>query len=127
MGSSYLNVGRYDDEASGDYETGSPPDTSIGILAVPSSNVRVTSEEGMSGHQASEQFAARRRAFIIDDGPNCGPASFFATEHVTPLSSCDPAGACRKSQITAISVRERGTDKYSNSIRFMYTVPSAIR
>ena len=126
-GRSYLNVGIYDDEAPSDYEISSTPETAIRIAAVPSSNVTVTSEEGVSGHQASQKFADRRRAFIIDDGRYCGPASFFATKYVTPVNSCDPASTCRKSQITAISVRERGTDKYSKWIRFMYTVPSAIR
>ena len=80
VGSSYLNVGRYDDEASSDYETGSTPDTAISVAAVPSSNLRVTSEERVSGYQASQKFAARRRAFIINDRPDCGPASFFATQ-----------------------------------------------
>ena len=71
----------------------------------------------------------RRRAFFIDDGPRAGTACFVAVKNVKPSCTAAESGTNRrpkKAKVTAVAIREHGTQKYSKIHRFLYTVTSAM-
>ena len=72
---------------------------------------------GADQHLASD----RRHNFIIDDSPELGPESFFARKRV---SKCARLGIPK---VSAIAVREYGTEKYGKLLRFLYTVPDHVQ
>lgn len=82
----------------------------------------------MSSRQDNVRAAAqgevfdRRAAFVVDDDPDAGFASFFAQKSAKPLG----ARPLRKSQVSAIAVREKGNEHFSKVLRFMYTVPTSL-
>ena len=71
----------------------------------------------------------RRRTFIIEDHATAGPASYTATKSMKPLHSTSDGGGnqdASRTKVTAIAVREHGTQKHSSIHRFLYTVPNII-
>ncbi|PXF43284.1 hypothetical protein BWQ96_06981 [Gracilariopsis chorda] len=84
-----------------------------------------THGEGNGEHPAvapHQLYCDRRRTFVIDNDPNLGPEAFFATKNAGT-----GRGRSRQRSMNAIAVRERGTDKFSKVLRFMYTVPAGIQ
>ena len=63
----------------------------------------------------------RGRAFIVDDSPDLGPA-FFAMKRVRQ----DGSRAVSNDKMTAIAIREHGSDKFAKVIWFFYNVPRLI-
>lgn len=63
----------------------------------------------------------RRAGFVIYDEPENAPDSIFATK---ALATCIPGE--RRKQVTAIAIREHGTNKQANILRSYHCVPSAI-
>ena len=71
----------------------------------------------------------RRRSFIIEDHATAGPASYTATRNVKPLRSTFHGSGNRgasRAKVSAIVVREHGTQKHRSVHRFLYTVPTTI-
>jgi hypothetical protein len=66
----------------------------------------------------------RPRAFVIDDAPDQPPSVFYAKRQVKGRSN---SGRQSSGQIAvAVAVRERGTEKFSNILRFVHSLPEPI-
>jgi YqaJ-like viral recombinase domain len=113
VGKSYLRVGR-DDSESDEGEVGAENGATSDV-----GDDEVEGSERLAGMQPSVQLD-RGRAFVLDDDPSSGPASFFCTK------SFQNCGASSRAQVTAAAVREHGTVKFSKILRFMYRVPSNV-
>lgn len=61
----------------------------------------------------------RRRAFVINDEAQLGPAVFAASK------ALKTTGVGQR-RVTAVAVREHGTSKFSKVLRFMYALPSSV-
>lgn len=60
--------------------------------------------------------ADRKRAFIIDYDENRGPASFHASKRLMGTSK----------SVSAVAVREHGSENFGKMLRFLLQVPSSI-
>ena len=124
VGSSFLNVTRNEEEETSEESSGSGTDDAneAGMeieLGNPSTSSNIASQQG--GTSALD----RPRAFVINDGPDEGPASWWAVRNLTPTGRHRGATNPR-SKITAVAVREKGSAKFSKILRFMYCVPSTL-
>lgn len=61
--------------------------------------------------------ADRKRAFIIDDAQQRGPASFHASKRLKGTTK----------SVAAVAVREHGTEKFSKVLRFLFQVPESMQ
>ena len=61
----------------------------------------------------------RRRDFVIDDQPEMGSAAFIATKSMKIAGN----RAGNRVRVTALAIRERGTEKQAKIIRFGYLLP----
>lgn len=68
----------------------------------------------------------RKAAFVVRDEPDVGFGSFFAKRSLKLSAGGAPAnGVAKRSQVTAVAVRERGTPHFSKVLRFLYSTPSS--
>lgn len=63
----------------------------------------------------------RQSAFIVDDNPQLEPEAFSASKSVTSQNSL-----MENRKVTAVAIREHGTEKFSKVLRFMYSVPDGV-
>lgn len=151
VGQSFFNVTRLDDdeaeidgdgmeigtdEAAAEFNTGDAGDAgdAIGVstgVGQPTHPGQVGSgdREGTDSHvERGDDFPSRatvydrRRAFVVHDYGGAGPASFYASRSVMPLGGRES----RRGTVTAVAIREQGTKKLSNVLRFLHNVPSSI-
>ncbi|PXF43106.1 hypothetical protein BWQ96_07140 [Gracilariopsis chorda] len=66
----------------------------------------------------------RARTFILNDEPSQGPKTWFAGKTLK-IRNRGESHAVNRVKVTAVAVRERGTDKFSRIIRFIYSLPSS--
>lgn len=64
----------------------------------------------------------RRREFFVGDDPEMSPEVSFASKSVSSIER-----TADTNRITAVAVREHGTEKFAKLLRFMYTVPMALQ
>lgn len=64
----------------------------------------------------------RPKKFVIDDTGNSGPAVFFTKKNV----KVNGTRALSRSKVTAIAVRERGSEKFNKILRFLLSVPRSM-
>ena len=111
-------------------ETGANTNPSGNLGGIPDRNhhsdeigtIDDNSNENVSIRNASSEQVLhfdRRQAFVIDDAPDLGSECFMAFKRALPQGS---RVGLRK--MTAIAVREHGTQKFAKLIRFLYTVPT---
>ena len=112
VGRSFLSVARLDDEES-ESEASENLNTEEGNCR---SNF-VTNWDSVQSRCGRMDFD-RPKNFIVEDGPEAGQAAFFATKTLRGQGS-------GRSKITAVAIRERGTEKFSKVIRFLYNLPSS--
>ena len=81
-------------------------------------------------HQEVEEGAFkldRPRAFVVDDSPSAGNASWFATKSLKPDTREVVSNSANTNfKAVAVAVREGGTAKFSRILRFIYNVPTGI-
>ena len=76
---------------------------------------------------AEEAAFDRPRSFVIDDSPSGGNASWFAVKSLKPIANSGlSVGSGTAIKATAVAVRERGSQKFSKVLRFIYNVPTSI-
>jgi hypothetical protein len=111
VGKSFLRTGRFGHDES-DEETEECVSESDEIEEVNEGNLTPAAVPGV--------HYDRPRAFVVSDEPKAGPASFYAVKvfkRDTQPQRCP---------VTAVAVRERGTEKYSKVLRFAYRVSAGV-
>ncbi|PXF43989.1 hypothetical protein BWQ96_06222 [Gracilariopsis chorda] len=118
VGQSYLNVMRHDyEELDGDETDGSTDsDQALQQEDDPSTSDIVPGPTTLSTDRA--------RTFILNDEPSQGPKTWFAGKTLE-IRNRGESHAVNRVKVTAVAVRERGTDKFSRIIRFIYSLPSS--
>jgi hypothetical protein len=69
--------------------------------------------EPNSADSSCEAIDLIRGSFIVDDDSSLGQAVYYARHR-------------SKAGVTAVAVREHGTDKFCNELRFLYSLPTGI-
>lgn len=85
--------------------------------------VLCSDEEGMGVGENIRLYAAihdRDSCFIIDDSPGIGPLSKYADKSFKYQQST------ARQTVTAVVIRERGTNKFSKILRFAYCLPDGL-
>lgn len=62
-----------------------------------------------------------RKEFFLDDNHELGPEVFYAINHFEGLRNA------LKNRMSAIAVRERGTDNFAKIFRLMHSVPPRLQ
>lgn len=135
VGKSFLSITRNDDEdksesESSDTEGEDGRETQNGSVSLGNSNPAIALTGCSSTPNSVELLPEssvldRPRSFVINDGPDEGPASWWAVKNLKAPGR--RAGVPDSSaKVTAVALREKGSDKFSKVIRFMYCVPSTL-
>lgn len=69
------------------------------------------------------RYYDRSRAFVISDEPNLGQEVFVATKTVKSGRNTD-RNPDKRFKMTAVAIRERGTQHFSRILRFGFSLPS---
>ena len=124
IGSSFLNVTRNDEEETSEESSGSgTDDASEEGMEIEHGNPSTSSN--IASQQGDTSSLDRTCAFVINYGPDEGPASWWEVRNLTPTRRRRGATNPR-SKVTAVAVREKGSAKFSKILCFMYCVPSTL-
>lgn len=115
VAASFLNPHREEEDEVSDGESG----VEMTNDAIDAKATCFTTHGVVNNSERSASVEDRRRPFVINDCPMLGPAVFSATKALR-----SPGVGQRR--ITAVAVREHGTEKYSKVLRFMHAVPTPI-
>lgn len=117
---SFFNVTRNegsDEDSSGSSESSDSDNDSLEDTSL---NAGLHNQHGTSSTPSGSNHAAafdRPKKYVIGDDPGAGPLAQTASKKIRALADGS------KVPITAVAVRERGTDKYSKVLRFLFSVP----
>lgn len=129
VGASFFDVSRNDQDEDSDGSTAEDgsdeEDTDEGQLDLNASTTTFTSADSNQCMPSVDAPRANSRCdrpkkFVVNDGPGGGPVVHTAKKSVKRGGQ----RSSTRTQVTAVAVKERGSEKYSKVLRFLFKVPS---